>query len=134
MSLQSVPAMITNVSTLKWLTKNYIHIPHYFVCLCNTDYLPDHHKKFQAASKYDTKVKCKIWNFFCKLFWIYAVKINILREREQLLKMGFSNSGDLKTCKSIKISTSKIWPKTILSLPCMMDIGERKKVFYLFIF
>ena len=41
-------------------------------------------------------------------FWFMLITD---KHTDQTLKMWFLDSGDLKTCESIKISTSKIWSK-----------------------
>ena len=74
-----------------------------------TDYKPDLHKKFQVAFTYDINVRCQIWNFYYDLFLSDADMTHTYTD--QLLKMRFSNSKVLKTCKFIKISISKILPK-----------------------
>ena len=66
-------------------------------------------------------------------FWVVLITdIHIYRHThrhtDQTLKMWFSASGDLKTCKSIKISTSKIWPKKKYFL--YLKVRESKKSTY----
>ena len=79
-----------------------------------TEFLSDLSAKFQVASTHDINVEYQIWSFAVICFW--AVLITDTHRHthihtDQTLKMWFSDSGDLKTCKSIKISISKIWPK-----------------------
>ena len=80
-----------------------------------TEFLSDLHEKFQVASVYGTNVEYQIWCFCCKLFLSYAdnrhTDTNTRIHTDHLLKMWFSYSGDLKTCNSINIFISKIWPQ-----------------------
>ena len=87
-----------------------------------TQFLPDHYKKFQVSSVYDTNVQYRIWCFCCNLFLNYPDN----RHTDQALKMWFLSSGDLITCKFIKNSIPKIWPQN--NTFCTITwIRERKK-------
>ena len=71
------------------------------------------YKKFQVASVYNINVEYEIWCFCCNFFLSYADnKHKTHIHSDQMLKRWFSDSGNLETCKSIKISISKIWPKS----------------------
>ena len=76
-----------------------------------SEFLSDLHKKFQEASTYNINLECQIWRFFCNLCLSYAYNRYTYKHANQKLKKEFFYSGDLKTCKSIKISTSKNSPK-----------------------
>ena len=69
-----------------------------------TDDSSDLHKKFQDECTYDKNVEYQILNFCYNLFLSYTDN----RHTEQPLKMCLLDSGDLKTCKTIKIPISKI--------------------------
>ena len=87
----------------------------FFWVSLNTEFLTDLYKKFQVVSMYDTNVEYTIWCFCCSLLLSYAdnrhTDTQICIHTDQTLKMLFSDTGDLKTCKSVKISISKIRPK-----------------------
>ena len=72
--------------------------------------MSDFIKKFQVASIHDTN-EYQIWWFCCNLSYADNKDTHTHRHTDQTLKMWFLDSGVLKTCKSMKISISKIWPK-----------------------
>ena len=72
-----------------------------------TGYLSDLYKKFQILSTYDTDAEYQIWNFAIICFGIMLLIDAFAHkqtERNQPLKMWFSDSGSFETCKFIKIS------------------------------
>ena len=75
------------------------------MCPCTQSFC----SKFQVASIYDTNVECQIWCFCYNLFLSYTD--NRHTHTDQRLKMWFSDSEGLVTCKSIKIFLSKIRAK-----------------------
>ena len=64
--------------------------------------MSDLYQKFQVASIYMMQMQNENFKESAAIcFWIVVIKIPHIRT-DQPLKMGFSDSGDLKTCKSIK--------------------------------
>ena len=52
--------------------------------------------------------------------------LRIHTHTDQLLKMRFLDSADLKTCKTIKSQFRKLHPNTILSLTCKEEYRVRE--------
>ena len=86
------------------------------------------HKNFQVTSTYDTNIEYQIWNLCNNLLSVMLITDSQTHmHTEQSFKMGFLVSGGLKTCKSIKILISKIWPQNYtFSTICLR---ESKKYF-----
>ena len=111
--------MYQNAQTRNSVPKLHNVFEFFCVSLC-TDYLSDLHTKFQISYTYDANIQYQIWRICYNLFLRYADLITLSlflslshtdREREtkcKKKKKDFSDSGDLKKCKSIKISISII--------------------------
>ena len=88
-----------------------LNVLKFFCVSLYSEFLYDIYKKFQVASICDTNVDYQIWCFWCNLFLSCADNRQTHAHTHKSLKILFSDSGNLKTCKFIKISTSKICPK-----------------------
>ena len=87
-----------------------------------TNFLSDHHEKFQVASTYNANVKCQIWSFCCRLFLSYAdnrhAHTHTHTQTNQLLKMWFFwNQRTSKHLKPLKSQFRKFQPIIIFPLP-----------------
>ena len=93
---------------LKEILSAGCNVTEFFCLLLYTDYLSDLLKKIHIAFNYDVNVECQIQNFsynFFRVMFITGTHIHI----DQTLKLRFLGQRDLKMCKSIKISTLKIY-------------------------
>ena len=76
-----------------------------------TEFLSDLYKKFQVASAHDTNVNTKFDVSAVICFWVMLITDTQTHTQTKRQKCDFRIQGVFKTCKSNKISISKIWPK-----------------------
>ena len=87
------------------------------------------YRKFQVAPMHDTNIEFCVSTLTC--FLVLVIKGTQTQAQshihtEQTLKMWFSDLGDIITCKSTKISISKIWTKAYI-FPTITWVRESNK-------
>ena len=88
------------------------------------DHFSDLHKIFQVAPPHNTNLKYKIWSFCCYLFFQIILMTDLHTRINQPSKTLFSDSGELKRYKLIKIIVMKILPQDIT----LSTVHEKEKI------